>query len=120
MGVSKEKMQTYKEMAQYLSTKRYNDENILEYFQRVFPVTSAKPESTKVTSKNAALAMETLYTQPGAELGEGSWWQAFNATTYLLDHVIGKNADNRLQSAWYGVGKGQKIKALDLALEMAA
>lgn len=120
MGVSKEKMQTYKEMAEYLSTKRYNDENILEYFQRVFPVTSAKPESTKVTSKNAALAMETLYTQPGAELGEGSWWQAFNATTYLLDHVIGKNADNRLQSAWYGVGKGQKIKALDLALEMAA
>lgn len=120
MGVSKEKMQTYKEMAEYLSTKRYNNENILEYFQRVFPVTSAKPESTKVTSKNAALAMETLYTQPGAELGEGSWWQAFNATTYLLDHVIGKNADNRLQSAWYGVGKGQKIKALDLALEMAA
>jgi len=120
LGVAKEKLQSYKEMAEYLSKKRFNDENIVDYFKRVFPVITEKQESTKVLSKNAEIALEDiLYTQPGAEFGEGTWWQAFNAVTYMTDHVMGRNADNRLQSAWFGQNKGLKTKALDLALEMA-
>ena len=120
LGVAKEKLQSYKEMAEYLSKKRFNDENIVDYFKRVFPVITEKQESTKVLSKNAEIALEDiLYTQPGAEFGEGTWWQAFNAVTYMTDHVMGRNADNRLQSAWFGQNKALKTKALDLALEMA-
>ena len=120
LGVAKEKLQSYKEMAEYLSKKRFNDENIVDYFKRVFPVITEKQESTKVLSKNAEIALEDiLYTQPGADMGEGTWWQAFNAVTYMTDHVMGRNADNRLQSAWFGQNKALKTKALDLALEMA-
>ena len=119
LGVAKEKLDKYKEMAQYLSQKRFNDENIVDYFKRVFPVISTKAEAQKEISLNARTALEALHTQPGAELGEGSWWQAFNAVTYMTDHVMGRTTDSRLHSAWYGVNKNLKTKALQTAVEMA-
>jgi phage/plasmid-like protein (TIGR03299 family) len=115
LGVAKEKLAKYKEMAAYLGSKRYTDENIVEYFQRVFPVTGSK----KDLSKNAGIALEIMDQQPGAEYGEGSWWQAFNAVTFMTDHMIGRNADNRMTSAWYGSNKNLKTKALETAVEFA-
>lgn len=119
LGVAKEKLDKYKEMAQYLSQKRFNDENIVDYFKRVFPVATTKVEAQKELSLNARTALEAIHTQPGAELGEGTWWQAFNAVTYMTDHVMGRTADTRLHSAWYGVNKNLKTKALQTAVEMA-
>jgi hypothetical protein len=37
----------------------------------------------------------------------------------MTDHVIGRSADTRLTSAWYGYNKNLKTKALELAVEMA-
>jgi len=114
LGIATDKLAKYKEMAQFLGSKRYNDETVLEYFMRVFPSSGEKE-----ISKNAELAADVLYTQPGAQYAEGSWWQAFNAVTYLTDHVIGRSADTRLASAWYGANKNLKTKALETAVEMA-
>lgn len=119
LGVAKEKLVSYKEMAGYLGSKRYTNESIVEYFQRVFPVLTQKQDSAKELSKSAQTALDIMDQQPGAEYAEGSWWQAFNAVTFMTDHVIGRNADNRLQSAWYGANKNLKIKALETAVEMA-
>jgi phage/plasmid-like protein (TIGR03299 family) len=118
LGIATNKLAQYKEMASFLGSKRYNDENIVEYFTRIFPVTGSG-EKKKEVSKNAQLALNVLETQPGAEYAAGSWWQAFNAVTFLTDHVIGRSADTRLTSAWYGYNKGVKTKALETAVEMA-
>ena len=115
LGVAKEKLAKYKEMAAYLGSKRFNDENVVDYFKRVFHVSGAKKE----ISKNAAIALEIMEQQPGAEFAEGTWWQAFNAVTFMTDHMIGRSADNRLTSAWYGSNKNLKTKALETAVEMA-
>ena len=115
LGVAKEKLQSYKEMATYLGSKRFTDENVVDYFKRVFPVSGAKKE----LSKNAEIALNIIDQQPGAEFAEGTWWQAYNSVTFMTDHIIGRNADNRLQSAWYGYNKGLKVKALELATEFA-
>lgn len=115
LGVAKEKLQSYKEMATYLGSKRFTDENVVDYFKRVFPVSGAKKE----LSKNAEIALNIIDQQPGAEFAEGTWWQAFNAVTFMTDHVIGRSADTRLQSAWYGYNKGLKTRALETAVEMA-
>jgi len=120
LGVAKNKLQDYKEMAEFLSTKRYTNESIVEYFTRIFPVMSSKADPRKELSKSASAALgEVLHSQPGAELGEGTFWQAFNTVTYMTDHLIGRSADTRLQSAWYGTNQGLKTKALELAMEMA-
>jgi len=115
LGIAKEKLQSYKEMAAYLGSKRFNDENVVDYFKRVFPVSGAKKE----ISKNAEIALNIIDQQPGAEYAEGTWWQAFNAVTFMTDHVIGRSADTRLQSAWYGYNKGLKTRALETAVEFA-
>lgn len=107
-------------MAAYLSTKRYTNESIVDYFARVFPVLTQKDVAKKELSKSADLALnQYLNEQPGAEFGEGSFWQAFNTVTYMTDHIIGRSADSRLTSAWYGANKNLKTKALELAVEMA-
>jgi phage/plasmid-like protein (TIGR03299 family) len=119
LGIATDKLSKYKEMAQFLGSKPAKGEDIVEYFCRIFPVTGSSEKKTKEVSKNAKIAIDILHTQPGAEYAEGTWWQPFNAVTYMTDHIVGRSADNRLTSSWYGSNKNLKVKALELAVEMA-
>jgi phage/plasmid-like protein (TIGR03299 family) len=118
LGIATNKLAKYKEMASFLGSKKAKGEDIVEYFTRIFPVTGSGSKKKEV-SKSAALALDILHTQPGAQYAEGTWWQPFNAVTYLTDHLAGRSADTRLASAWYGSNKTLKTKALELAIEMA-
>lgn len=122
LGIATNKLAKYKEMAEFLGSKRYTGESLTEYFNKIFPVLAYNKEKgpqRKDLSKSATRALEVIHTQPGAQYAEGSWWQAFNAVTYLTDHEIGRSADTRLQSAWFGPNKNLKVKALETAVEMA-
>jgi phage/plasmid-like protein (TIGR03299 family) len=119
LGIATDKLAKYKEMAAFLGSKKAKGEDIVEYFCRVFPVTGSNEKKTKEVSKNAQIAMDILHSQPGHEYAEGSWWQPFNAVTYMTDHLVGRSADTRLTSSWYGNNKNLKTKALELAVEMA-
>lgn len=122
LGIATSKLAKYKEMAQFLGSKRYTEEKLTEYFNRVFPVLAYNKEKgpqRKQLSKSATRALEIVTTQPGAKFAEGSWWQAFNAVTFMTDHEIGRTADSRLTSAWFGPNKNLKVKALETAVEYA-
>ena len=123
LGIAKDQLTHYKEQAQFLGQKKYNKETIVEYFNRVFPSMS-KDEMKRANtafpiSRQAEEAMAIVHTQPGANFAEGSWWQAFNAVTYMTDHKMGRSRDSRLTSAWYGLNRVKKERALDLAVEYA-
>jgi phage/plasmid-like protein (TIGR03299 family) len=117
LGIATDKLSQYKEMAQFLGAKKAKTESVVEYFERLFPSTSDKEEKSR--SKNANIALGILNTQPGAEFAEGSWWQPFNAVTFMTDHIMGRSADSRMASSWYGSSKNLKTKALELAVEYA-
>jgi len=117
LGVATDKLAKYKEMAAFLGSKKAKTESVVEYFERIFPLTTSSEE--KKLSKNANLALSILDTQPGAEYAQGTWWQPFNAVTFMTDHVMGRSVDTRLTSSWYGSNKNLKTKALELAVEMA-
>lgn len=122
MGIAKTKLSQYKDMAEFLSQKKFTNENVVEYFKTIFPLTTtkeAKEGEVIKMSRPAALAMDIMDTQPGAEFGRGTWWQAFNATTYSIDHLLGHNQETRLNSAWYGTNRTKKIQALEKAVEFA-
>lgn len=120
LGIATNKLAKYKEMAEFLGSKRYTNDTIKNYFREVFPTYSKNKENDSETlSRGAKSAIAVLETQPGAQYAEGSWWQAFNAVTFLTDHKIGRSADTRLQSAWFGPNKNLKIKALETAIEYA-
>lgn len=119
LGVAQSKLNEYKEVAAFLGNKRYTADSLIEYFNSVFPLITTKRESRKEMSKSAARALELVHEQPGANFAEGSWWQAFNAVTYLTDHEIGRSVDSRLQSAWFGPNKQLKVRAMEKAVEFA-
>lgn len=116
LGIAKDKLQTYKEMAAFLGSKRYNDDKVKEYFATIFP--GLTKEEGKM-SRNAVQALDVLEKQPGAKFAEGSWWQPFNAVTFMTDHLLGRTNETRIQSAWFGPNKSLKIKALEKAVEFA-
>jgi phage/plasmid-like protein (TIGR03299 family) len=118
LGVAQEKLAKYKDMAKFLGAKRYTADSMVDYFKSVFPV-SGPENSKKEISKSAKTALGVVETQPGAEFARGSFWQLFNTVTFFTDHLAGKTADTRLQSAWYGSNKMLKTRALETAIEMA-
>lgn len=122
LGIATDKLAKYKEMAAFLGSKRYTEDTLKQYFGKVFPVLAYNKEKgpqRKELSKSAQRALDVVDTQPGAQYARGSWWQAFNAVTYLTDHEIGKSIDTRLSSAWFGPNKNLKVKALETAVEFA-
>jgi phage/plasmid-like protein (TIGR03299 family) len=124
LGIATMKMEQYSEVAKFLAGKRFNQDSYIEYLNSVFPRTADKRVQGKglsidTLSRNAKLAHDVIETQPGAEYGEGSWWQAFNSVTYITDHVQGRNADNRLYSSWFGGNQVRKSQALSKAIEYA-
>jgi phage/plasmid-like protein (TIGR03299 family) len=133
LGIASEKMATYKEMAQFLGTKSYKTQIVAEYFKEVFPgyskkaidqandvktLTEAQIEALGL-SRNAKGALDLVETQPGADFAPGTWWNAYNAVSYMTDHVIGRSQESRLTSSWYGLNKSVKVKALQKAIEYA-
>ena len=124
LGIASEKLATYREMAEYLGSKRFSMDKLVEYYNTVYPRTSDKRVQDKklsvdTLSRNAKQCLDVLETQPGAEFAEGSWWQAYNSVTFVTDHVQGRNADNRMYSAWFGGNQTRKKNALETAIEFA-
>lgn len=117
LGISKTKLAQYKKYAVHLSKTKAPTESVVEYLTRLFPVHSVN--SKKEMSKAAAKCLELVDTQPGAELGRGSWWAIYNSVTYFTDHVAGRSTDTRLASSWYGTNRRLKLNALKLAVEYA-
>lgn len=60
--------------------------------------------------------LESYETQPGRMFAAGSYWQAYNAVTYWLDHERGRSADTRLNSTWFGDGANIRNRAMVIAL----
>ena len=112
LGMAQQKLEKYKEAAEYLCQKAYTAEQMVDYFNQVFPSAGERD------SNKARAAQEVMHTQAGANLGEGTFWQLFNTVTYMTDHTLGRNADTRLQSSWYGLNQNVKKKALELAVNM--
>ena len=120
LGVAHAKLENYKEMAEFLGSKRYTKESITDYFDNVFPISyRGKGEAKKERSNSANQALDLLNKQPGAMYAEGSWWQAFNTVTFMTDHTMGRDANSRVKNAWFGYNQKLKTKALETAVQYA-
>jgi len=121
LGIASEKFSQYREMAEFLSTKRFNMESLVQYYNQIFPRANDKKEVKIVDdlTTTGKRAFEVLQTQPGANFGAGTWWSALNSVTYLTDHELGRTTDARINSAWFGINQTRKIKAAEKAVEFA-
>jgi len=124
LGIAHEKFAQYKEMAEFLGSKRFTMDNLIRYYNDVFPRTTdkrvkGKDLSVETLSQPAKMAYDVLETQPGAEYAPGTWWQAFNSVTYVTDHLQGRSQETRLYSNWFGGNQLRKRNAINTAVEYA-
>jgi len=112
IGLAKEQILAYKEKAQFLGVKKYDDSKVEEFFTKIFTTNGEK-------SRTVEQAMDIIHTQPGASFAEGSWWSALNCVTYMNNHVLGRSDASRLESNWYGNSALKNEQALKLALQYA-
>ena len=82
----------------------------------MFGKSTKEKETLARTAKDAMAIVED---QPGHEYAPGTWWNAYNAVTYMTDHNLGRSADSRMASAWFGGNAKRKVDALTVALDMA-
>ena len=116
LGLSHNKVEKFKEAAEFLGSKRYTKQTAEQFMARVFGESNRED---KVMSRTAERAFDLIENQPGDNFRPGTWWNAYNAVTYLADHELGRTADTRMASAWFGTNAKRKVDALDVALEMA-
>ena len=115
LGIASHQMHTMEETAKFLVSKRYTPESLRQMIMEVFPSTADKTQ----LSRPAETVLSVMKTQPGAQFGEGSYWQALNAVTFSVDHLLGRKQETRLNSAWFGVNDNRKRLALKKAVEYA-
>lgn len=116
LGISHTRVQQFKEAAEFLGSKRYNTYDFERFLGKVFGTSS---QENKVLSRTGERALEIVETQPGANFKPGTWWNAYNAVTYITDHELGRSDDARASSSLFGANARKKLDALDLAVEMA-
>lgn len=116
LGISHDKVEKFKEAAEFLGSKAYNKEQLNRFMAQVFGTSNRED---KDLSRTADQALGFVENQPGDHFRPGTWWNAYNAVTYMADHKLGRSADTRMSSAWFGVNAKRKVDALDAALSFA-
>lgn len=118
LGIAHSMLEEYKDAANFIASKRYDDQSLDAFLRLIFPKNSTKVGDNQ-PSRNHLLALQALEKMPGHDMEPGSWWQAFNSVTFLTDHVLGRETETRLDSAWFGSNRNLKSRALNTAVEMA-
>jgi phage/plasmid-like protein (TIGR03299 family) len=116
LGLSHRKVEKFKDAAEFLGSKTYAKSDLETYFGNVF---GRSVKDDKELSRTAEEAIALVENQPGADFRPGTFWNMFNAVTYMTDHELGRSADTRLTSAWFGGNAKRKVNALKLAVDMA-
>lgn len=124
LGIATSQLGEFEAQAQFLSSRKVKSTDTLQdYFSAIWPTKAQRVGSDAafegVMSNTASTAMEVFTLQPGAKYFPDSWWNAFNAVTYMVDHVVGSNDNNRLRNSWFGNGELLKRRALAMAVDLA-
>lgn len=122
MGLAHEKFEQYRDAARFMASKKAKFSDLITFYNEVFPAANTKKKEAKEyadLSTTAKAAFDVLETQPGADMAMGTWWNALNSVTFITDHKLGRSTDARMASAWFGINQTRKLKATNIALEMA-
>lgn len=89
-----------------------------DFFRSVFEMKQPIDDKERAKQQIKLVELhEVFQTAPGQELesARDSVWGLVNTVTYLVDHKLGQNADNRMTQAWFGQRRYMKRRAIEAA-----
>ncbi|NBT87226.1 MAG: DUF932 domain-containing protein, partial [Flavobacteriaceae bacterium] len=117
LGLAHEKFEKYKEMAQFLGSRKFTAESLIQYYNEVFPNTSRKSEKAPVNTV-APVVSGTAATGETLSCTTGTWinsptsyayqWYRNNTTsiggatssTYVVQTKRNSSRMTRSQASW--------------------
>jgi phage/plasmid-like protein (TIGR03299 family) len=123
MNVVRREFLATTEQYKALAKKGVRKEDLETYVRKVFfpkVVTTPKSEDEDPCKRIMGKIIPLFENGRGNEIPgvRGTLWSAFNAVTDFLSHERGRNADNRLNSLWFGDSAEINTRALQLAVAM--
>lgn len=138
LGLAGDRMKEFKEAAEFLSSKQFDKDSIVNYVADLFQPDLLKAQEeienmsdTRMIAnrqtmveefkRTPSLVYQAIDQQPGAKLksSNGTWWGAMNAVTFVVDHKWGHDRDASLHNAWFGGRASLKQRAMNKAIEYA-
>jgi len=101
----------------HLSKQDINQEQLKKYVKVVFGLTNYA-DLSKDRSPILKDALWLFENGRGTKDTSPTYWRAYNAITEYLSYKSGKNANNRMNSLWFGGTKKLNEKALTTALSL--
>jgi phage/plasmid-like protein (TIGR03299 family) len=124
MDLAKQEFVATAEQYQFLANKGVNSADLSRYariclgFDADCPVADLPTRSKGTLSEVIGLCIEGIGQDiPGVR---GSWWGAYNGINEYLNYAQGRDANNRLDSLWFGPNCKKNQQAFDLAIKMAS
>ena len=133
-GIAMDQYKMFENEAVSFSRTRFSDKNMEDLVIRLFPAADEKEVPTR--TKDSRDSVIELFTEGRGQKDypqiRGTSWAAYNAVTEYVDHFRGtrvsaksKNddnseANNRLNSIWFGAGGNMKAEAFAAIKQIAA
>lgn len=103
-----------------LAETKYKEADLLDWLAKALPDSLRKGDTPHRAyfKDSGQLFLQVLEQQPGRELDSmnGTWWAAYAALCFYVDHLCGHDRDASLHSAWFGRRATMKKRALEAAL----
>jgi phage/plasmid-like protein (TIGR03299 family) len=122
MDVINSEFEATAEQYRFLASRNFNKKDIAAYVKRVLGVSTSEDLEIPTRTKNI---MDEIMSKIEGGIGQenpsvtGTWWAAYNGVTEYLSYSKGRNAQNRIDSLWFGPAGNQNYRALELALEFS-
>lgn len=120
MSLADAEFEATAEQFRALQRKGINQADLRAYVKIVLGAGNTPDAGLKTRIKNIIDKVIGLFEAgKGAELSWGTWWGAYNAVNEYFNYDYGRNANNRMDSLWFGVNRKKNDDALTLALDMS-
>ena len=126
LGVIEAVSSEFEAKANKLAGIKLKKDDAIRFFVELFCGEDDKVDQVDLAGPTQAKVGQLYYlykNSPGHDLASANdtLWGAVNAVTRFVDYATpSKSQDNRLNSAWFGVGNNLKSQAFDAAVRMAA
>lgn len=116
-----EQFEATAEQYRFLASRDFNQNDVRKYVKTLLGIEKKSPEDIKTRTQN--ILDEILATIEGPKQNmpgvRGTWWAAYNGFNEYLNYSKGRNANNRMESLWFGQNGNENRDALNTALEFA-
>lgn len=122
LGIYKKASDVLEEQIATLTSKQISDKQAVRFLIDMLEREGADPDSLSARQANIVTSVFELYKGKGIGSNwissKGTAWGLLNALTQHIDYNVGRNDNNRIRAAWFGLGETLKIKAMNKLLAM--